>query len=319
MYQEIKLPTSTGSSKKQESSRKKHLFLLYCQRLYAKAFGCMDHNKLWKILTDMGITNHWICLLRNLYAGQEATVRTGHGPTDWFQIGKGGRQGCILSPCLSNFYAEYIMRNAGLEEARAAIKVAGRNINNLRYADDSTLMAEREEELKSLLMKVKEESEKVGLKLNIQKTKILTSSRITSWQIDAETVETMADFILGGSKITAYSVCSHESKRRLLLGRNVMTNLDSVLKTRDITLPTKVHLVKAVVFPVVMCGCESWTVKKAERRRIDAFELWCWRRLWRVPWTSRRSSQSILKEISPGCSLEGLMLKLKLQSFGHLM
>ena len=199
----------------------------------------MDHNKLWKILTDMGITNHWICLLRNLYAGQEATVRTGHGPTDWFQIGKGGRQGCILSPCLSNFYAEYIMRNAGLEEARAAIKVAGRNINNLRYADDSTLMAEREEELKSLLMKVKEESEKVGLKLNIQKTKIMTSSRITSWQIDAETVETMADFILGGSKITADSVCSHESKRRLLLGRNVMTNLDSILKSRDITLPTK--------------------------------------------------------------------------------
>ena len=168
-------------------------------------------------------------------------------------------------------------------------------------------------------MKVKEESEKVGLKLNIQKTKIMASSPITSWQIDGETVETAADFILGGSKITADGDCSHEIKRRLLLGRKVMTNLDSILKSRGITLPTKVHLVKAMVFPVVMYGCESWTVKKAERRRIDAFELWCWRSLLRVPWTARRSNQSILKEISPGISLEGMMLKLKLQYFGHLM
>ena len=174
------------------------------------------------------------------------------------------------------------MRNAGLEEAQAGIKIAGRNINNLRYADDTTLMAESEEELKSLLMKVKEGSEKVGLKLNIQKTKIMASSPITSWQIDGETVETVADFILGGSKITTDSDCSHEIKRHLLLGRKAMTNLDSLLKSRDISLPTKVHLVKAVVFPVVTCGCESWTIKKAERRTIDAFELWCWRRLLRV-------------------------------------
>ena len=207
------------------------------------------------------------------------------------------------------------MRNAGLEEAQAGINIAGRNINNLRYADDTTLMAESEEELKSLLMKVKEESEKVGFKLNIQKTKIMASGPITSWEIDGETV---SDFILGGSKITADGDCSHEIKRCLLLGRKVMTNLDSILKSRDITLPTKVHLVKAIVFPVIMYGCESWTVKKAERWRTDAFELWCWRRLLRVPWTARRSSQSILK-ISPGCSLEGLMLKLKLQYFGHLM
>ena len=200
---------------------------------------------------------------------------------------------------------------------QAEIKIAGRNINNLRYADDTTLMAESEEELKSLLMK--EESEKVGLKLSIQKTKIMASSPITSWQIDGETVETVSDFIWGGSKITADGDCSHEIKRRLLLGRKVMTNLDSIFKSRDSTLPTKVHLVKAMVFPVVMYGCESWTVKKAERRRIDAFELWCWRRLLRVPWTARRSNQSILKEISPGISLEGMMLKLKLQYFGHLM
>ena len=179
-------------------------------------------------------------------------------------------------------------------------------------------MAESEE-LKSLLMKVKEESEKVGLKLNIQKTKIMASGPITSWETDGETVETVSDFIFLGSKITADGDCRHEIKRHLLLGRKVMTNLDSILKIRDITLPTKVHLVKAMVFPVVMYGCESWTVKKAECRRIDAFELWCWRRLLRVPWTARRSNQSILKEISPEYSLEGLMLKLKLQYFGHLM
>ena len=183
------------------------------------------------------------------------------------------------------------MRNAGLEEAQAGIKIARRNINNLRYADDTTLMAENEEELKSLLMK--EESEKVGLKLNIQKTKIMASGPITSLEIDGETVETVSDFILGGSKITADGDYSHEIKRHLLLGRKVMTNLDSILKSRDITLPTKVCLVKAMVFLVVMYGCESWTVKKAERRRIDVFELWCWRRLLRVPWTARKSNQSI--------------------------
>ena len=168
-------------------------------------------------------------------------------------------------------------------------------------------------------MKVKEESEKIGLKLNIQKTKIMASGPITSWKIDGETVETVRNFTLGGSKITADGDCRHEIKRHLLLGRKIMTNLDNILKNRDITLPTKVHLVKAMVFPVVMYGCESWTVKKAERWRMDAFELWCWRRLLRVPWIARRSNQSILKEISPEYSLEGLMLELKLQYFGHLM
>ena len=186
----------------------------------------------------MGIPDHLICLLRNLYTGQEATVRPGHGTTDWFQIGKGVRQGCILSPCLFNLYAEYIIRNARLDEAQAGIKIAGRNINNLRYTDDITLMAESKEELKSLLMKMKEESEKVGLKLNIQKTKIMASGLITSWQIDGETMETVKDFIFLGSKITADGDCSHEIKRHLLLVRKAMTNLDSVL-SRDITLPTK--------------------------------------------------------------------------------
>ena len=211
------------------------------------------------------------------------------------------------------------MRNTGQEEAQAGIKIARRNVNNLRYADDTTLMAESEEELKNLLMKVKEKSEKVGLNLNIQKTKIMASGPITSWQIDGETVETVVEFIFQGSKITADGDCSHEIKRRLLLGRKVMTNLDSIFKSRGIALSTKVHLVKAMVFPVVMYGCESWTVKKAECRRIDGFELWCWRRLLRVLWTAGRSTQSILKEISPGCSLEGMMLKLELQYSGHLM
>ena len=194
------------------------------------------------------------------------------------------------------------MRNTGLEEAQAGIKIARRNINNLRYADDTTLMAESEAELKSLLMKVKEESEKVGLKLNIQKTKIIASGPVTSWEIDGETEETVSDFIFRGSKITADGDCSHEIKRRLLLRRKIMTNIDSILKSGGIILSTKVHLVKAMVFPVVMYGCESWTIKKAECQRIDAFDLWCCRRLLRVPWTARRSNQSILKEISPGCS-----------------
>ena len=193
------------------------------------------------------------------------------------------------------------MRNAGLEEAQAGIKISGRNINNPRYADDTSLMAESEEELKSLLMKVKEESEKVGLKLNIQKMKIMASGPITSWQIDGETVETVSDSIFWGSKTTADGDCSHDIKRHLLFGRKVMTNLESILKSRDITLPTKVCLVKAMVFPVVVYECESWTVKKAVPPRIDAFDLWPWRRLLRIPWTARSSNQSILKDISPGC------------------
>ena len=208
------------------------------------------------------------------------------------------------------------MRNAGLEEAQAGIKIARRNTNNLRYADDTTLMAESEEELKSLLMKVKEESEKVGLKLNIQKTKIMAASPITSWQIDGEPV---TDFIFLGFKITADGNCSHEIKRHLLLRRKVIDQPREHIKKKRNHFADKGHLVKAMVFPVVVYGCESWTIKKAECQRIHTFELWCWRRLLRVPWTARRSNQSILKEVSPEYSMEGLMLKLKLQYFGHLM
>ena len=234
----------------------------------------------------MGIPDNLIWLLKNLYAGQEATVRTGHGATDWFKIAKGVCQVCILSLWLFNLYAKNIMWNARLDEAQAGIKTARRNINNLGYTDNSTLMAESEGKLKSFLMKMREESEKFGLKLNIQKTKIMASGPITSWQIDGETV---AGFIFLSSKITADSDYSHEIKRHLLLGRKAITNLDSILKSRNITLPIKVHLVKAMFFPVVMYGCESWTIKKTEHWRIDAFELWCWRRLLRFPWTASPS------------------------------
>ena len=209
------------------------------------------------------------------------------------------------------------MWNARLDESQA--EIAGTIINNLRYADDTTLMAESNEELKSLLMKVKEESEKPHLKLNIQKTKIMVFGPITSWQIDGETMETVTDFTFLGSKITMDGDCGYEIKRCLLLGRKIMTNLDNILKSKDIILPTKVCLVKAMVFPVVMYGWESWTMKKAKHQRTDAFELWSWRTLLRVHWTARRSNLSILKEINSKYSLEGLMLKLKLQYFGHLM
>ena len=212
----------------------------------------------------MGIPDHLICLLRNLYAGQEATVRTGHGTTDWFQIGKGLHQDCMLLPCLFNLYAEYIMRNSGLDEAQAGIKIARRKINKLRYADDTTLMAESEEELKGLLMKVREESEKVGLNLNILKMKIMASDPITSWSIDGETTKRVSDFLFLVSKTTENCDWSHEIRRGLLLGRKVMTNLDSIIKSRGITLSTKVRLVKITDFPVAMYGCEGWTIKKAE-------------------------------------------------------
>ena len=254
-----------------EKAREFQKSIYFCFLDYAKAFDGVDHSKLWKILEEMGIPDHLTCLLRNLYAGQEATVRTGHGTTDWFQIGKGARQGCLSSPCVFNVYAENIMRNAGLEDTHAGTKIAGRTINHLRCADDTTLMAESEEELKSLLMTVKEESEKVGLKLHIQKTKITASGPIASWEIDGEPVDTVSDFIFLGSNITADGDCSHELKRRLLLGRKVMTHLDSIFQSRDIPLPTKVRPVKATVFPVVMYGCERWTVKKAERRKNGCF------------------------------------------------
>ena len=241
--------------------------IYFCFIDYIKAFDCVDHNRLWKIVKVMGIPDHLNCLLRNVYAGQ---VRTGHGTIDSFKIETEVHQGYILSPCLFNL--EYIMQNAGLDESQIGIKTARRNIINLTYAVNTTLVEEHEEELKSLLKRMKEESKKAGLKFNIQKTKIVAPGLITSWQIEGEKVEAVTDFIFLGSKITLDSDCSHEIKRRLLLGRKAMTNLDSILKNTDSTLPTKVCIVKATVFPVVMYGCESWTIKKAECQRTDAFK-----------------------------------------------
>ena len=247
------------TEKAREFQRNIHL----CFINYAKAVDCVAHNKMWKALKEMGIPDYLIYLLRNLYAGQEATVRTLYGTTDWFKIKKGVRQGCLLSPCLFNLYAEHIKRNVGLDELEAGIQIDGRNINNLIYADDTTLMTESKEEL-SLLLRVKEERERAGLKLNIKKTKIMASGPITSWQIEGERVQIVTDFLFLGSKITADSDCSHAIRRHLLLGRKAMTNLDSVLKNRDITPPTKVRIVKAMVLPVGTYSCDSWTVKKAE-------------------------------------------------------
>ena len=249
-----------------EKAREFQKNIYFCFIDYVKAFDCVDHNKLWKIMKEMGMPDYLTCILRNLYAVQEATVRTGHGTTDWFQIGKGVHQICILSPCLFKLYAEYITQNVRLYEAQTGIKTAGRNINNLKYAEDTALMAESKA-LKSLLMKVKEEREKVGLKLKIQKTKIMASCPITSWLIDRKTVETGRDFIFLGSKITADGDCSHEIKRRLLLERKCMTNRDSILKAETL-LCQQSPSSQSMVFPVVVYGCESWTIKKAEHQRI---------------------------------------------------
>ena len=256
----------------------------------------MDGNKLWKILKEIRIPDNLTFLLRNVYAGQEATIRTRHITTEWFKIGKEVQQDCILSLCLFNFCAEYIMGNARLDEFQAGIKIAGRNINNLRYADDTTMMAENKEKLKSFFLDEggrgkKKEGEKAGLKLNIQKMKIMASGPITSWQIDGEKVERVAHFIFLGSKITMDGDCSHEIKKTLGPWKKSYDRpRQHIKKSRDITLSAKVHIFKAVVFLVVMYGYESWTTKKAECRRIDAFELWCWRRFLRVPWTARRSN-----------------------------
>uniref|UniRef100_A0A8C5SVF9 Reverse transcriptase domain-containing protein n=1 Tax=Laticauda laticaudata TaxID=8630 RepID=A0A8C5SVF9_LATLA len=262
-----------------EKARDFQKSIYFCFIDDAKAFDCVDHNKFWQVLKEMGVPDHLISLLRNIYAGQEATVRTGYRTTDRFKIEKGVWQGCLLSPCLFNLDAEHIMRKTGLDESKVAIKIALRNINNLRYADDTTLLAESKQELKSLLMRVKKESTKVGLKLNIKKTKIMVSSPLNSLKIDGEEMEVVTDFIFLRSKISADGDCSQEIKRHFLLGRKTMANLDSILKNRDITLPTKVHIVKAMVFPVAMYGYESWIVRKAECQRIETFELWFWRRL----------------------------------------
>ena len=301
-----------------ETTREYQKNIYMCFIDYSKAFDCVDHQALLNCLRKMGIPEHLIILLRGLYTDQEATVRTMYGNTEWFKINKGVRQGCILSPYLFNLYSENIMRMAGLEEIEHGIKIGGRNINNLRYADDTTLLAETEEGLKMLLDRVKQESEKAGLRLNIKKTKVMvTSSELEEFMIRDETVEVVDSFIFLGAKIEKDGGCRSEIIRRIAKGKAAMTGLHRVMKDKEISMRTKVRLVKALVFPVMMYGCESWTIRKSERRKIDAFELWCWRRILRIPWTARRTNKSVLKEIKPEISLEGMIAKQALTFFGH--
>ena len=278
------MPTSVGSSKKLEFQKN----FYFCFIDYAKAFDCVDHNKLWKILKEMN------CLLRNLYEVQETTVELDMEQQTGSKLGKEYVKAVYCHSAFLTYMQSTSCEMSGWKKHKLESRLPG-EISIISDMQMTPPLWQKAEELKSLLMKVKEESEKVDLNLNIQKTNIMASGPISSWPIDGETMEMVKDFILGGSKITADGDCSHEIKICLLLGRKVMINLDSILKSRDITLPTKVHLVKAMVFPVVMYECESWSIKKAENQRINAFELWCWRRLLRVPWTARRSNQSILK------------------------
>lgn len=302
-----------------EETREFQKKIFICFIDYSKAFDCVDHNKLWIGLSSMGVPEHLIVLLKELYSDQEAIVRTEYGDTEWFNINKGVRQGCILSPYLFNMYSENIMRSAGIEEENIGIKIGGTNINNLRYADDTTLLAENEEDLRKLLSKVKTESLNFGLRLNIKKTKIMTSGNMTDFVFDNEKIEVVKSFVFLGSRLDDDGRCAEDVKRRIMLGRSAMTSLEKIMKDRDISMNTKIRIVNTLVFPVVLYGCESWTLRKEERKRIDSFELWCWRRLLRVPWTAKRTNVSIVDQIKPICSLEAKMNKLKLTYFGHVM
>jgi hypothetical protein len=257
--------------------------------------------------------------MRNLYHGQEAAVRTQVGTTDWFKIEKGVRQGCILSPYLFNLYAENIIRNAGLDESDLGLKIAGQNINNLRYADDTTLLAENESDLKELIAKVKEESLKAGLQLNPKKTKIMSIGAPGTWEIDGEPIETVSEFNYLGSHISDDGRCTQEIRRRLILGKQALAALGNILRNKDLTIATKVRIVRAMVFPVATYGSESWVINKHDRERIDSFEIYCWRRLLRIPWTARRTNKSVLEEIRADHSLESQILKQQLKYLGHIM
>ncbi|XP_049711397.1 leucine-rich melanocyte differentiation-associated protein isoform X1 [Elephas maximus indicus] len=267
----------------------------------------------------MGIPEHLIVLMRNLYIDQEAVVWTEQGDTDWLKVRKGMRQGCILSAYLFSLCAEQIIREAGLYEEEWGIRIRGRLINNLRYADDTTLLAESEEDFKHLLMKIKDHSLQYGLHLNIKKTKILTSGPVSNIMINGEKIEVVKDFILLGSTIKSHGSSSQEIKRRTAMGKSAAKDLFKVSKIKDVTLKTKVHLTQAMVFSITSYACESWTVNKEDRRRVDAFELWCWRRTLNIPWTAKRTNKSALEEVRPECSLEARMARLRLTYFGPVV
>ena len=302
-----------------ERSREFQRPIYMCFIDYSKAFDCVDHPTLWNMMREMGIPAHMIQVIRSLYIGQKARVRTESGVTESFDIGKGVRQGCILSPYLFNLYSEYIMRQADLGELEIGVRIGGRKINNLRYADDTTLLAESKADLLQLLEKVKQQSIKAGLHLNFKKTKVMATEDLDEFLLDGKKIDIVGDFIFLGSKIQNSGRCEGEIIRRLALGRAAMTGLNKIWRDKNITTETKSRIVNALVFPVVMYGSESWTITKAMRKRIDSFELWCWRRLLRVPWTARRTNISILTEIKPSLTLEARMLRHKLKYFGHVM
>ena len=282
---------------------------------YSKAFDCVDHPTLWNMMEEMGVPEHMVQVIRSLYTNQEAKVRTEYGDTESFSIGKGVRQGCVLSPYLFNMYSEYIMRLANLEELDIGVKMGGRQINNLRYADDTTLLSESKEDLLQLVTSVKEKSAQAGLYLNLKKTKVMSTEEMEAFELDV-----VRDFVFLGAKIEDSGSCKGELLRRLALGRAAMTGLNKIWKDKDITITTKWRIVNALVFPVVLYGCESWTIRKAGRRRIDSFELWwCWRRLLRIPWTARRTNKSVIDEIKTTNPLEALIKKQQLSYFGHIM
>ncbi|RWS06003.1 endonuclease-reverse transcriptase-like protein [Dinothrombium tinctorium] len=304
-----------------EKSREYQKDIYMCFIDYKKAFDCVEHGKLWAALQKLGVPDHLTHLIRSLYKDQEATVRTAYGDTDWLEIGKGVRQGCILSPFLFNLYAEIIMRKIDLEDSEIGVKIGGRNINNLRYADDTTLLSETEDGLRHLIKRTKDESAKFGLLLNIKKTKIMTTAGNGNIKIkiDNEEIECVQDFIFLGSRIVRNGDCSTEVKRRLTMGRSAMLSMNKVWKSKYVSLTTKCRLVYAIVFPITMYGCESWILKKADRRKVDSFELWCWRRLLRIPWTARVTNREVLERINPDMSLEGKITRLRLTYIGHVM
>ena len=294
-----------------ERSTEYQIPIYMCFIDYSKAFDCVDHPPLWNMMEEMGIPEHMVHVIRSLYANQEAEaeVRTEYGDTESFSIGKSVRQGCVLSPYLFNLYSECIMRQANLDELDIGVRMGGRKINNLRYADDTTLLSESKDELLQLVTSVKEKSAQAGLYLNLKKTKVMSTEEIDEFEVDGEKVGVVRDCVFLGAKIDDSGSCKGEILRRLALGRAAMTWLNEICKDKDITITTKGRIVNALVFPVVLYGCESWTIRKAERRRIDSFELWCWRRLLRIPWTARRTNKSVIEEIKVTNPLEALIKK----------
>jgi len=293
--------------------------VFFCFIDYTKAFDCVDHAKLWKSLLEFGFPKHIVCVLQRLYDGQKATVRTEHGDTEEFTIGKGVRQGCILSPVLFNMYGERIMREAGLDISMEGIRIGGRCINNLRYADDTTLAATGEERLRQLIRSVQNASGKYGLYLNVGKTKVMTTANIDSFIMDGNRIEVVNSFNFLGSTIERTGGCTKEIRRRIGLGKAAMMNLSKIWKDKGISASTKVMLVRALIFPILKYGCESWTVKKKDKEMLMSCELWCWRRLLRISWTERRTNQSILDELGIEPSLMSEIDRQKLRYFGHIM